>query len=113
MLYDKLPVYKVSYDLLTQIFELIKWFQRDYKYTLWESIKKEILNLIISIYKTNSHIQKLEHIQSARESIETVRILIRLSKDLKQINLDKFIEINKMIESISKQLSAWERYYRK
>lgn len=113
MLYDKLPVYKVSYDLLTQIFELIKSFQRDYKYTLWESIKKEVLDLIISIYKTNSHIKKLENIQSARESIETVRILIILSKDLKQINLDKFIDINKMIESISKQLSSWEKYCKK
>ncbi len=113
MLYDKLPVYKISYDLLTQIFELVKNFSRDYKYTLWESIKKEILDLIIIIYKTNSHRQKLEYIQSARESIETVRVLIRLSKDLRQINLDRFIEINKMIESISKQLNAWEKYCRK
>lgn len=32
--YDNLPVYKKSYDLLLQTFEVVKNFEKQYKYTL-------------------------------------------------------------------------------
>jgi hypothetical protein len=32
--YDGLPVYKVSYDFLLQIFTFSKSFTREYKYTI-------------------------------------------------------------------------------
>jgi hypothetical protein len=110
MVYDNLPVYKVSYDLIVKIFGVVTYFRRDYKYSLGESIKKEIIELISNIYKANSAQQKDSFIINARANIETVRLFFRLSKDLKQIDLPAFVEINKMIESISKQLTAWGKY---
>jgi hypothetical protein len=32
--YNNLPVYKTSYDLLLEVFEVVKKFPREYKYTL-------------------------------------------------------------------------------
>jgi len=32
--YDNLPVYKASYDLLLLIFNVVKEFKKEYKYTL-------------------------------------------------------------------------------
>jgi hypothetical protein len=32
--YDNLPVYKESYDLLLLVFETVKKFEKQYKYTL-------------------------------------------------------------------------------
>ena len=40
--YDELPVYKASYDLLVEIFKFTKNFNREYKYTVGESIKSKI-----------------------------------------------------------------------
>jgi len=60
--------------------------------------------LISSIFKANSSQLKSEHLQEARENIEIVKLLFRLSKDLKLIDLKKFVEVNVLIESISKQL---------
>ena len=40
--YNHLPVYKVSYDLLVELFRFTKDFTREYKYTIGESIKKEL-----------------------------------------------------------------------
>ena len=42
-IYLYLPVYKASYDLVLEMFKVIKDFNREYKYTLGESIKKEAL----------------------------------------------------------------------
>jgi hypothetical protein len=106
--YDNLPVYKDSYDLLVEIFKFVKTFNREYKYTLGESIKKETINMITGIFRANSSFSKRkENIILARESLELVRLYLRLTKDLNQINLKSFVFLNTIIESVSKQLYSW------
>ena len=53
-LYDELPVYKASYDLLLEIFKFTKNFTKEYKYTVGESLKKEMLELITD----NAHLSR-------------------------------------------------------
>lgn len=108
--YQNLPVYKTSYDLLILIFSFVKEFSKEYKYTLWDSIKKELLDLIKNVYKANSSFDnRLINIKNARENIETLRLYIRLCKDLKIINLKSFVDVSENVESISKQLFSWEK----
>jgi len=107
--YDELPVYKASYDLLLEIFQFTKEFSREFKYTVGESLKKETLDLITLIYRANSAKEKAETIRLAREKIEVIRLFIRLMKDLRQISLKKFVQINKKVESVSKQLTGWRK----
>ncbi len=109
MQYDQLPVYKASYDLLIVIFDFVKQFNREYKFTLGEKLKNETLDMIITIYRANSAEQKANIIQNAREHIEVIRLLIRLTKDLHQINLRKFVSISEKIEEVSKQLTGWQK----
>jgi len=108
--YNNLPVYKASYDLLVEIFRFTKNFSKEYKYTVGESIKKEILEMITNIYRANSTFEKRKiHIQKARENGEIIRLFLRLLKDLHQINIPKFVSLNEKIETVSKQLSAWKK----
>jgi len=110
--YDELPVYKASYDLLVEIFRFTKNFIREYKYTVGESLKKETLELITLIYRANSRRDKFAVIQEARERIEVIRLFVRLLKDLQQISLKKFVNVNKQIENVSKQLTGWQKKYK-
>ena len=107
-IYDTLPVYKVSYDFLLDLFNFTKNFDREYKYTLGEDLKRETMEMIANIYRANSTKSKRALLQTARENLEVVRLYLRLVKDLKQISLGKFIALNEKIESVSKQLSAWQ-----
>ena len=108
--YYNLPVYKQSYDLLLDIFKLTKEFNREYKYTIGEELKKETTAMIINIYRANSNNDKYNHISNARENIEVIRLLIRLLKDLKQIQVVKIAKLNLAIEDLSKQLTGWSNY---
>jgi len=108
-LYDELPVFKASYDLLLEIFRFTANFTREYKFTIGEKLKNETLALIVLVYKANSSKTKTEIIQEAREQIELIRLLIRLLKDLKQISLNSFVIINKQVENVSKQLTGWQK----
>jgi len=53
-LHNELPVYKASYDLLIAIFEFSSHFNKEYKYTVGESLKKETIELLTLIYRANS-----------------------------------------------------------
>jgi hypothetical protein len=89
---------------LLAIYQLVKNFSREYKYTLGENIKNQTIELLTLIYRANSSQHKADIIQSAREHLEIIRLHVRLTKDLHQINVEKFVFINSNIENVSKQL---------
>jgi hypothetical protein len=53
-IYNELPVYKATYDLLLEMFKFTKELGKEYKYTVGESLKKETIELITLIYRANS-----------------------------------------------------------
>ncbi len=111
-LYTALPVYKVAYDLLIEIFKRTRLFSREYKYTIGERLKNESLELIINIYKANRSQKqnRLRRIAEARENVETIRLSLRLTKDLQGIGNKPFVFLNSNVEAVSIQLVGWQKY---
>jgi Na+/H+ antiporter NhaB len=111
-LFSELPVYKLGYDLLLAIYERTKLFTREHKYTLGEKLKNETLELLINIYKANKSKQatRLQYIDTARQNIVVVRLLLRVAKDLKIIGIKGHVVLNVQVEELSKQLSSWQKY---
>ena len=109
-LHNELPVYKATYDLLLDVFKFTKEFGKEYKYTVGENLKKQTIDLLTLIYRANSRKDKQEVLQEAREHIEVIRLFVRLMKDMQQISLKRFVEINLKIENVSKQLLGWQRF---
>ena len=107
--YDNLPIYKVCYDLLLILFRISGNMQRDYRFTLGESMKKELIDLIVNIYRANCRVAKRDLLEKARENLEVIRLLLRLANDMRQISFKEFVSANDNMESISKQLTAWHK----
>lgn len=111
-LYTALPVYKVAYDLLIEIFRRTSLFSREYKHTVGEKLKNEALELILNIYKANKSQKntRLNCIATARENVETIRLLVRLTRDLGVMGNKPFVFLNGKIEDVSIQLAGWQKY---
>lgn len=109
MIYDQLPVYKTVYDLLMQVYQWSRNLSKDYRYTLGESLKKELMNLLISIYQANATFNKSAVLSKAREQHIAIKLQIRLLADLHQISLKQYATAAIAIESISKQLAGWQK----
>jgi hypothetical protein len=112
-LYIELPVFKKSYDLIIELFDLYSNLPKSFKYTLGQRIQLESIELIVNIYKANAHTDKIPFILKIREHIEIIRLLIRILHDTKQISLKRMVLVNVMIEEISKQLVGWQKYCEK
>jgi len=112
-LYYNLAVYKSSYKLVKKLFTETENFSRQYKYTTGQQMKNEAMILIKNIYRANKELDKVPYIQKARENLEMIRLQVRLTQDFDQLRLEVFVEINLIIEDISKQLANWEKFSRK
>jgi len=107
--YTELNVYKATYGLLFELLSASKSFNRDFKYTIGENLKTEMINAMMYIWRANCNYEKVNYIDMARESVEKCRLYIRLLYDLRQISLDHFTKWNISIQNISKQLSGWNK----
>jgi len=81
----------------------------EYKYTVGETLKKETIDLLTLIYRANTRHDKTETLQTAREQIEVIQLMIRLMKDMRQITLPQFVQVNQTVENVSKQLNGWQK----
>ena len=107
--YTELNVYKSTYNLLFELLSASRSFNRDFKYTLGENLKNEMIDAMMYVWRANSVHDKQGHIHSAREKIEKCRLYIRLLYDLRQISIEHFTKWNIEIQNISKQLAGWDK----
>lgn len=112
-IYDNLPVFKDTYDLLLHIIRISTNLQRDFRYTIGEKLKMEIMDLCIYIYKANGSYEKREFIEKARERMVVIKLQVRVLHDMKQISIKQFALLADKMESVSKQLASWEKYLKK
>ena len=106
--YQHLPIYKVTYDLLQQITKVTKDFPRDYKHSLGAKLREEVVDLVVFIYKANSFLRERAHFVSLiLERMQVIELLVRLSKDMRLINIKSFSETVALTDSIGRQAQGW------
>ena len=109
VLHTELPVYRETYRLILAIFELTKDFSKEYKYTLGHDMKKDSLQLIRSIYRANKHKNRVEHLEVFLDELELLKLEVRLCVDLKLLPMKKQALLAGLLESISKQVTGWQK----
>lgn len=105
--YEHLPIYKQTYDILLRTMTATKDFPREYKYTLGQKIKDELIEMVVLIYRANSAKDKQEHIQQIMERVQAVQLLMRLSHDMKILPRRHYAALSQMTENLAKQAQGW------
>jgi hypothetical protein len=105
--YQHLPIYKQTYDILLRTMIATKDFPREYKYSLGQKIKDELIELVVLIYRANSAINKKQHIESILERVQAIQLLMRLSHDMKILSRKHYAVLSEMTESLAKQAQGW------
>ena len=101
--YQHLPIYKQTYDILLRTMTATKDFPREYKYTLGQKIKDELIELVVMIYRANSATDKAQHIESIVERVQAIQLMMRLSHDMKILTPPRALRR----DSIKKRSRNW------
>ncbi len=72
-------------------------------------MKDEMFDFFMLMYRVNGLDEKVSVLKEAREKIEKIRIMVRISKDLRLLNINKFVLLNEKIQEVSKQLCGWQK----
>ncbi len=105
--YQHLPIYKQTYDILLRTMVATKEFPREYKFTLGQKIKDELIELVVMIYRANSATNKRQHIESIMERIQAIQLLMRLSHDMKILARSHYAVLSQMTDNLGRQAQGW------
>lgn len=108
-IYTQLPIYKASYSLLLEISRLQKDIPKDSRYSIGQSLRSKIMDIIVLVYRASRSQNKVAIIMTMRETLLEVQVYIRLLCDMRQISEQRYGALATQTASMSKQMAAWEK----
>lgn len=109
MIYDELPIFKASLDFAVYIEMIVKGFDKYHKYTIGVDLRTHSKKMLFLVNKANiSKENRVKILTELRDSCEEMKMLLRLSKELKAFNsFNNFEHSSKLIVEICRQAQSW------
>ena len=107
--HNQISVITKTYDLYKLQYQYSKAFPKSDKYSLGEKIKSiilEILELLMEA-ETAKKDWKKSFLEKASVKLGLLKILIRLSNDIKILDNKKYLELEEKIIEIGKMIGGW------
>ena len=106
-----IPIFKKTYDLYKMFYALRLSVQKQDRYAIWQRCENCMLDLLEStlLAGQTAKVTKLPILEQASLKLNVLRILIRLSKDVKAIDMKKYVMLEQCIDEIGRMLGGWIR----
>lgn len=105
-----LKLYKKTEQLLYDIYPRLINFPKSEKFALSEYIKKEFFELLKNISLANSvKSRRMMYAQTADGHLQTLKVLVKLSKERKYLSKGFFEVIDLKLTELSKMLAGYIR----
>ena len=104
-----LPIYKVAYDLLDAVTDLVKNMPRDFKQSIGKKISDECVEIVVLIFRANCAQEKAPHLGDLIERLQVCELLLRLSRDKRLISTGQYAKAIALTNSVGKQAGGWRR----
>ena len=105
-LIEKSPIYKVAYDLMTQVFNFSAHISKNIANPLGLRLKDLAYQLCYAVRMLYDVADRDTHIDKAIEYCSEIKFALQVLKDFKEISVNTFALASERIVSVSKQLSA-------
>ncbi len=108
-IYTNLPIYKAAYSLMLDVSRMMPNLSRDCRFSLGQDVRRNVMNIIIFIYRANRTRHKVPMITKMRETLLEVQVYFRLMCDLRYISENKFVALMEQTSDMSRQMVLWEK----
>ena len=106
-----IPIFKKCYDLYKAFYGYRADVWKQDRYTIWQRSENTILDVLeaILLASQSSKTEKLPILETASVKLNVLRVLIRLTKDVKAIDNKKYIALETNVDEIGRMLGGWIR----
>ena len=110
MLQD-LVIFQKVYDLILWLYPTVNKFPKSQRFVLGQQIENTVLEILKGIIQANQESNRLPYFKQISVDLDKLRILIRLSKDLKFISIRQYQFGAEKINEIGKILGGWMKRF--
>lgn len=106
-----IPIFTKLYEFYKLLYQYLKLFPKKDRYSLGQKIDTLTLNLIelIIIAGTTAKEKKLPYLEKANVSVDLLKLLIRLAKDIGALENKKYITLQQELQEIGRMLGGWKK----
>jgi hypothetical protein len=113
---NQFSLFKITYKLYySWHFQCCQFPKKD-RFTIGqktENLLLDILTLVVSAYHSKDLCQKEKFLSRANISHECLKIIIRLAKDVRALDKNRYIEYESQLQEIGKMIGGWLTSLRK
>lgn len=104
-----LPIFQKSYDLYKSFYGCRDHVAKQDRHTVWQRCENLVLDLLQSIILASQQdkTEKAATLEHASVQLNMLRILLRLTKDLKIIDPKKYLMLEEQIDEVGRMLGGW------
>lgn len=104
-----IPIFKQSYELYKTFYGYRNNVLRQDRYTLWQKTENLILEIIEDIFLASfiSKSERLPVLERTSIKLNNLKVFVRLLKELKILDNDKYLVLQEVVDEIGRQLGGW------
>ena len=106
-MYKNLSIFEKIYEFSLWIFPRVNKFPKSQRFVLGQQIENITLEILEGVIEANQGVSKKSQLKEISLKLDVLRILMRLSKDLKFINIRQYLFASNMLNEIGKMLGGW------
>ncbi|MFS8158881.1 MAG: diversity-generating retroelement protein Avd [Candidatus Roizmanbacteria bacterium] len=109
--YLDLPIITKTYDFYKYLYSCLRLFPKKDRHTLGQKLDTltlSILELVIAAGISHKE-RKLLSIEKAIVSVDLLKILIRLSKDVEALDFKRYSHLQELLHEIGRMLGGWKK----
>jgi len=106
------PLFQTTYKLYLSWYRRCQTIPKKDRFAIGqktENLLLEIMTLVVAAYHTKDVIRKREILTQINLKLESVKILLRLAKDVRVIEQQPYIDYESRLQEIGKMLGGWMR----
>ena len=106
--HEDLPVFKQAWDVLVEIHKTGEDVPRSFRYNELPVVKLQAMEVVQCIRRAQiARSDRAMYIEKGIESLELMRLYVRLMYDLRMISLKRFTLLARLIENTVRQMTGW------
>ncbi|OIO75507.1 MAG: hypothetical protein AUJ85_02785 [Elusimicrobia bacterium CG1_02_37_114] len=103
-------------DVITKTYDLILWclpqiikFPKTHRFTIGEKLENLLFDILGNLIEAKYTKNKMEILARTNIQLEKFRYFVRICKDMKFINIDRYEYLSRQINDIGNLIGGWLR----
>ena len=109
---EDLQILQKTYDMILYSQNALQQFPKHEKHVLATEIRQTMNNLLTLIITANKKYYKKTTLQEIDVELEKLRFFVRLSKDMKYIDIKKYEVWSRLLTEIGRMLGGWMKTFK-